>query len=154
MIVKSCGFLTHAPLRFKFGWDEEDEQCIALKQVILQQIQLLRYEGCNSFYVVPDSGAGFLKHRSIQRYCFHRKRAGNRVHLDFQPKLFCQFVLSHQASLPAAGEEINAADEERHIACEGVAQPKAHDAHIQHKTHKHGQTDPADNAVQQANDQI
>lgn len=58
MDVKNCGFITHAPFRFAFGWDEEDEQCTVLKQVMLQQIQLLRSQGCKSFYVVPDSGAG------------------------------------------------------------------------------------------------
>ena len=58
MDVKTCGFLSHVPTRFKFGWDEEDPLCIDLKQVLLQQIQLLLRAGCTSFYVVPDSGAG------------------------------------------------------------------------------------------------
>ena len=58
MDVKTCGFLSHVPTRFKFGWDEEDPLCIDLKQVLLQQIQFLRRAGCTSFYVVPDSGAG------------------------------------------------------------------------------------------------
>lgn len=58
MDVKTCGFLSHSPTRFKFSWDEEYPLCIDLKQVILQQIQLLRQTGYNSFYVVPDSGAG------------------------------------------------------------------------------------------------
>ena len=58
MDVKTCGFLSHVPTRFQFGWDEEATLCIHMKQVILQQIQLLRRAGYNSFYVVPDSGAG------------------------------------------------------------------------------------------------
>lgn len=58
MDVKTCGFLSHIPTRFKFGWDEEDPLCIDLKQVILQQVQRLRQGGYNSFYIVPDSGAG------------------------------------------------------------------------------------------------
>ena len=70
MDVKTCGFLSHVPTRFKFGWDEEDPLCLGLKQVLLQQIQLLLRAGCTSFYVVPDSGAGlwtgeilnFLRH--------------------------------------------------------------------------------------------
>ena len=57
MDVKTCGFLSHVPTRFQFGWDEEATLCIHMKQVILQQIQLLRRAGYNSFYVVPDSGA-------------------------------------------------------------------------------------------------
>ena len=58
MDIKTCGFLSHVPTRFMFGWDEEDPLCLGLKQVLLQQIQLLRRAGCTSFYVVPDSGAG------------------------------------------------------------------------------------------------
>lgn len=58
MDVKTCGFISHFPTRFKFGWDEEDMLCIDLKQVVLQQIQLLRLQHCNSFFIVPDSGAG------------------------------------------------------------------------------------------------
>ena len=58
MDVKTCGFLSHVPTRFKFGWDEEVPLCLGLKQVLLQQIQFLRRAGCTSFYVVPDSGAG------------------------------------------------------------------------------------------------
>lgn len=58
MDVKNCGFLAHVPTRFRFGWDEEAPLCTALKQVLLQQFQLLRRAGYGSFYVVPDSGAG------------------------------------------------------------------------------------------------
>lgn len=58
MDVKNRGFISHAPIRFEFGWDEEDERCAVLKQVMLQRIQLLRSQNCKSFYVVPDSGAG------------------------------------------------------------------------------------------------
>lgn len=45
MDVKRCGFLSHTPTRFKFGWDEEAVLCIKLKHVLLQQIQLLRQRG-------------------------------------------------------------------------------------------------------------
>ena len=55
---KSCGFIFCPPSCFKFGWDEEDEKCISMKQVMLQQIQLMRCRGYQSFFVVPDSGAG------------------------------------------------------------------------------------------------
>lgn len=45
MDIKTCGFLSHVPTRFQFGWDEEATLCIHMKQVILQQIQLLRWGG-------------------------------------------------------------------------------------------------------------
>ena len=84
MDVKTCGFLSHIPTRFKFGWDEEDPLCIDLKQVLLQQIQLLRQKGCTSFYVVPDSGAGLW--------------AGEILNLLRQddPSLLLQCLLPHE----------------------------------------------------------
>ena len=57
MDIKTCGFLSHVPTRFQFGWDEEATLCIHMKQVILQQIQLLRREGYrDGTWVLLDYG--------------------------------------------------------------------------------------------------
>lgn len=84
MDEKNCGFLSHVPTRFKFGWDEEDSLCIDLKQVILQQIQRLRQKDYSRFYVVPDSGAGLW--------------AGEILNLLRQddPNLLLQCILPHE----------------------------------------------------------
>ena len=84
MDVKTCGFLSHIPIRFKFGWDEEDPLCIDLKQVIMQQIQLLRQKGYTSFYVVPDSGAGLWTGEIL-----------NLLRQD-DPSLLLQCILPHE----------------------------------------------------------
>ena len=84
MDVKTCGFLSHVPTRYRFGWDEEAPLCMELKQVLLQRIQLLRREGCSSFYVVPDSGAGLW--------------AGEMLNLlrHEDPSLLLQCLLPHE----------------------------------------------------------
>ena len=84
MDVKTCGFLSHVPTRFKFGWDEEDSLCLGLKQVLLQQIQLLRREGYTSFYIVPDSGAGLWTGGIL-----------NLLRQD-DPSLLLQYLLPHE----------------------------------------------------------
>lgn len=84
MDVKSCGFISHCPTRFKFGWDEEDPLCIELKQVILQQVQKLRLENVHSFYIVPDSGAGLWTGELIN------------VLRNNDPSLLLQCILPHE----------------------------------------------------------
>ncbi len=84
MDVKNCAFISHVPSRFYFGWDEEDEQCTKLKQVMLQQIQLLRCQGCRSFFVVPDSGASLWFGEMV-----------NALRND-DPELMLQCILPHE----------------------------------------------------------
>jgi uncharacterized phage-like protein YoqJ len=45
-------------MRFRFGWDEEDEACIKLKLVLLQQIQKLIRSGVTQFMTACDPGVG------------------------------------------------------------------------------------------------
>lgn len=58
MALQSCGFIGHVPSRFRFGWDEEDEFCTAMKLALLQQIQLFIKRGVRHFYTVCDPGVG------------------------------------------------------------------------------------------------
>lgn len=48
----------HGPMRFRWGWDEEDTGCKALKLVLLRQIWLLYRNGCRDFYAACDPGVG------------------------------------------------------------------------------------------------
>lgn len=54
--ITSCVILGHHPMRFRWGFDEDDEYCQMLKIVLLQQIQLLHQKGCQTFWVVCDPG--------------------------------------------------------------------------------------------------
>jgi len=53
-----CALLGHSPMRFRFGWDEEDEDCIRLKLVLLRQIQKLIRSGVTQFMTACDPGVG------------------------------------------------------------------------------------------------
>lgn len=54
----SCAVLGCSPMCFDWGYDEEDEKCVELKLLILQQISLLHTRGINRFSVAIDSGFG------------------------------------------------------------------------------------------------
>lgn len=58
MEIKTCTILASAPMEFSWGYDEENEKCAALKQLLLNLINLWRIEGMNSFVVVLDAGVG------------------------------------------------------------------------------------------------
>lgn len=53
-----CALIGHSPMRFKFGWDEEDNACIMLKLVLLQIIQAFRLYGVTQFMTACDPGVG------------------------------------------------------------------------------------------------
>lgn len=53
-----CALIGHSPMRFKFGWDEEDIACIRLKLVLLQIIHMLRNNNVTQFMTACDPGVG------------------------------------------------------------------------------------------------
>ena len=53
-----CAILGHHPMRFAWGFDEEDDRCRDLKTELLQQIMALRQQGVMQFFVVADCGIG------------------------------------------------------------------------------------------------
>ena len=55
---QSCCILGSPPLSFPWGYDEEDENCVALKLVLFNKITFLRNQGVTDFYVVIDAGIG------------------------------------------------------------------------------------------------
>ncbi|MFA0814544.1 MAG: SLOG family protein [Anaerofustis sp.] len=46
----ACAFTGHRPVRFSFGYDEEDEKCIRLKLTLAAQINRLIESGVSTFY--------------------------------------------------------------------------------------------------------
>lgn len=52
----SCAFTGHEPIRFPFGYDEEDELCLRIKHTMLLQILALYDNGVTDFY--SDCGIG------------------------------------------------------------------------------------------------
>ena len=58
MKTQVCGIIASAPLCFPWGFDEEDEGCVALKLILLHKITALRADGIKDFAVAMDPGLG------------------------------------------------------------------------------------------------
>lgn len=54
----ACAILGHSPMRFAWGFDEEDIRCKRLKLELLRQIAALRLYGVLQFLVACDPGVG------------------------------------------------------------------------------------------------
>ena len=55
---RCCAVIGQPPMRFPWGFDEEDEGCNALKLSLAQKIMELRQQGVTRFAVVADCGVG------------------------------------------------------------------------------------------------
>ena len=53
-----CAVMGQHPLRFPWGFDEEDDRCRKLKMELAQQIMVLCQEGVSQFLVACDYGVG------------------------------------------------------------------------------------------------
>ena len=53
-----CAVMGQHPLRFPWGFDEEDASCIKMKIELAQQIMALRQRGVSQFLVACDCGVG------------------------------------------------------------------------------------------------
>ena len=53
-----CAIIGQNPLRFPWGFDEEDDRCRKLKMELAQQIMVLRQSGVSQFLTACDCGVG------------------------------------------------------------------------------------------------
>ena len=53
-----CAVMGQHPLRFPWGFDEEDASCAKMKMELAQQIMVLCQEGVSQFLVACDCGVG------------------------------------------------------------------------------------------------
>lgn len=53
-----CAVIGQNPMRFPWGFDEEDDRCRKLKIELAQQIMVLRQSGVSQFLVACDCGVG------------------------------------------------------------------------------------------------
>ena len=53
-----CAIIGQHPMRFPWGFDEEDESCGKMKMELAQQIMVLRQNGVPQFLVACDCGVG------------------------------------------------------------------------------------------------
>ena len=57
-MTKTCAIIGCSPMCFPWGFDEEDENCAALKLILMNWISKLRGEGSTRFAVSMDCGVG------------------------------------------------------------------------------------------------
>ena len=86
--IKSCAILGCSPMRFAWGFDEEDTKCKEMKLELLQQIMVLRQLGVTSFAVACDPGVGLYAAEAVNAL---RETDGN-------PMLFCVTPHEEQAT--------------------------------------------------------
>ena len=65
-MTKTCAIIGCSPMCFPWGFDEEDEDCAALKLILINQISRLRGEGCTRFTVSMDCGVGLYAAEILQ----------------------------------------------------------------------------------------
>ena len=53
-----CAVMGQHPMRFPWGFDEEDASCAKMKMELAQQIMVLRQSGVSQFLVACDCGVG------------------------------------------------------------------------------------------------
>ena len=56
--TQCCAVIGQSPMRFPWGFDEEDDGCKALKLDLMQKIMELRVQGVSRFAIVADFGIG------------------------------------------------------------------------------------------------
>ena len=61
--IYRCAVIGQAPMRFPWGFDEEDDRCQKLKMELAQQIMALRQRGVTQFLTACDCGV-FTQPRS------------------------------------------------------------------------------------------
>ena len=62
-----CAIFGQAPMRFPWGFDEEDSFCRELKTELRQQIMVLRQQGVTQFLVACDCGIGLYAAEGINQ---------------------------------------------------------------------------------------
>ena len=60
-----CAIFGQNTICFKWGFDEDDEYCIAMKQELLQRIMELRQQNVTQFFVACDHGIGLYAAEQI-----------------------------------------------------------------------------------------
>ena len=84
-----CAIIGQHPLRFPWGFDEEDESCGKMKMELAQQIMVLRQNGVSQFLVACDCGVGLYAAEIVN---------GLRATTDHDLMLICYTPHEEQAT--------------------------------------------------------
>ena len=84
-----CAIIGQHPMRFPWGFDEEDDRCRKLKIELAQQIMALRQSGVSQFLVACDCGVGLYAAEIVN---------GLRATTDHDLMLICYTPHEEQAT--------------------------------------------------------
>ena len=84
-----CAIIGQNPMRFPWGFDEEDDRCRKLKIELAQQIMALRQSGVSQFLPACDSGVGLYAAEIVN---------GLRATTDHDLMLICYTPHEEQAT--------------------------------------------------------
>ena len=84
-----CAIIGQNPMRFPWGFDEEDDRCQKLKIELAQQIMVLRQRGVSQFLTACDCGVGLYAAAIVN---------GLRETTDQDLMLFCYTPHEEQAT--------------------------------------------------------
>ncbi len=84
-----CAVIGQPPMRFPWGFDEEDESCSKMKIGLAQQIMALRQSGVSQFLTACDCGVGLYTGEIVN---------GLRATIDRDLMLFCFTPHEEQAT--------------------------------------------------------
>ncbi len=117
-----CAIIGQNPMRFPWGFDEEDDRCRKLKMELAQQIMALRQSGVSQFLTACDCGVGLyaaeivnglrMTDRDLMLLCYtpHEEQA-----TKWAPYLRERyFTMLEQCTLISAVCEVGAPDAQLH----------------------------------------
>ena len=84
-----CAVIGQNPMRFPWGFDEEDDRCRKLKIELAQQIMMLRQNGVSQFLTACDCGVGLYAAEIVN---------GLRATTDHDLMLICYTPHEEQAT--------------------------------------------------------
>ena len=84
-----CAIIGQHPMRFPWGFDEEDESCGKMKMELAQQIMALRQSGVSQFLTACDCGVGLYAAEIVN---------GLRATTDHDLMLICYTPHEEQAT--------------------------------------------------------
>ena len=84
-----CAVIGQNPMRFPWGFDEEDDRCRKLKIELAQQIMMLRQNGVSQFLTACDCGVGLYAAELVN---------GLRATTDHDLMLICYTPHEEQAT--------------------------------------------------------
>ena len=84
-----CAIIGQNPMRFPWGFDEEDDRCRKLKIELAQQIMMLRQNGVSQFLTACDCGVGLYAAELVN---------GLRATTDHDLMLICYTPHEEQAT--------------------------------------------------------